>query len=73
MADKNEAYIAALLREREALERQPSEKGRLAEIDAELDRAGYVPDKPAKPAAPQGRQAPQHETATPGTRKAPGK
>jgi hypothetical protein len=67
MAETDKAYVAALLREREALSRQPGEEHRVAEIDAELKRAGYVPEKAA---APQGRTAAQRETATPGTRKA---
>ena len=57
MAETDEAYIAALLREREALSRQPDEAHRLAEVDSELERAGY------KPAAPQGRRAPERAKA----------
>jgi hypothetical protein len=65
MAEKNEAYIAALLRERAALERTPGEEHRLAEIDGELERAGYKPDKPERKAEPQGRKAPDHAYVAP--------
>lgn len=71
--DDDKAYIAALLRERSSLLRNPNEKDRLSEIDAELERSGYKGDKELRAAKPQGRQAPQRETATPGTSKAPGK
>ena len=67
MAEADKAYIAALLRERDALTRTPGEEHRLAEIDSELERAGYEPEKAA---APQGRRAPERATVAPGARKA---
>ena len=63
MAEADKAYIAALLRERDALTRTPGEEHRLAEIDSELERSGYKPEKAARAATPQDRRAPERAKA----------
>lgn len=54
-----DAYVAALLRERAAME-QHGKADRVADVDAELARVGYKPRQ---------RQAPPVEAAAPAARR----